>query len=142
MDGKSKPLITVSGSLKDAISKYDRGSDRDKIDRAEAQRAEALQHFPLDHWPDMTLEEYALGQDEHEDNFCRWMEFLTQDLGSIRGGSARKLIIYKHKNKAGWYFPKMFDDEKVAWEHLRADFVQAFEHARRSQWRMGGNRWS
>lgn len=127
-------MIEVPRSLNEAITQYDRGADRNKIKKAEEQRAEALQRFPLDHWAEMTLEEYALGQEDSEDTFCRWLEFKTLDLGSIRGGAARKLIIYKHKNKPGWYFPKRFDDERTAWEQLRTDFIQAFVHARDDKW--------
>ena len=127
-------MISATRSLEDAIGQYDRESARDKIERAEEDRQQLLERFPRDHWPEMTLEEYALGQENSEDTFCRWMEFRTRDLGSIRGGSSRKLIIYKHKDKPGWYFPKMFENERTAWEHLRSDFIQAFDHAERGEW--------
>src|SRR5206468_10989256 len=68
------------------------------------------------------------------DTFWRWMEFRTLDLGSIRGGSARKLIIYKHKDQPGWWFPSMFSDVNTAWEHLRDEFGRAFELAREGEW--------
>jgi hypothetical protein len=47
---------------------------------------------------------YAVGLSGQQDTFCRLLEFHTPDLGSIKGGFSRKLIIYKHKDKPGWYF--------------------------------------
>jgi 5-methylcytosine-specific restriction protein B len=82
----------------------------------------------------MTLEEYALGHEHAEDSFCRWMEFKSQALGSIRGGSAYKLIIYKRKDAPGWFYPKDLPNERTAWERLRADFVRALELAKGGEW--------
>ena len=101
---------------------------------AEEERNEVLRRFPRDRWAAMTLEEYAIGHDRSESSFCRWMEFNTLNLGSMRGGNARKLIIYKRRDDPGWYFPKMFDDEQTAWEHLRRDFIRAFELADTGAW--------
>jgi 5-methylcytosine-specific restriction protein B len=127
-------MISAAKSLEEALGQFDRAAARTQVEGAEAQRAAILERFPLEQWHTMTLEKYALGQEDSEETFCRWMEFRSQDLGSIRGGSARKLIIYKHKDKPGWYFPKMFGDEQIAWEHLRADFIQAFEHTNKGEW--------
>ena len=55
-------------------------------------------------------------------------------MGSIRGGFARKLIIYKRKAREGWYFPKVFSNEREAWDRLRSEFSQAFELAERGEW--------
>ncbi len=86
-----KAVISAIKKLEEAIGQFDRASTRPQLEQAETQRGEILQRFPRDHWPEMTLEEYALGQENSEDTFCRWMEFRSQDLGSMRGGSARKL---------------------------------------------------
>ncbi len=127
--------IFTSMSFREAIAQYDRTSDADKVKEADLQRSQVLKRFPIARWPEMTLEEYALGQEDTEDTFCRWVEFKTPHLGSIRGGHARKHIIYKHKERPGWHFPKdLFDDERMAWEQLRTDFVQAFEYANNGNW--------
>ena len=55
-------------------------------------------------------------------------------MGSIRGGSARKLIIYKHRDKPGWYFPPEYDERAAAWEAVREGFVRAFEYADEGRW--------
>ena len=101
---------------------------------ASSERKEVTDRFPIDQWPTMPLERYALGQDTSDDTFCQWMEYRSQHLGSIRGGSARKLIIYKHKDKPGWYFDPEYKDEQEAWVAVRQAFVQAFEKAKAGDW--------
>lgn len=127
-------MIEPATTLIEAIQAFDRDSVGEVVERAEVQRRQILERFPLEHWPQMTLEEYALGQENSEDTFCRWMEFKSTDLGSIKGGNAKKLIIYKHKDQPGWYFPKMFENERVAWECLRDAVVQALEYAKAGRW--------
>ena len=82
----------------------------------------------------MTLERYALGQDDSSDTFCRWIEFGTPHLGSIKGGSAFKLIIFKRCGRPGWHFPSEFRDEQAAWRAVRDDFVKAFDAAAAGDW--------
>jgi 5-methylcytosine-specific restriction protein B len=120
--------------LEKAVASYDRAADKEFVAAAERERKEVTDRFPLEQWPAMPLERYALGQEASEDTFCRWMEFRTQHLGSMRGGSARKLIIYKHKDKPGWYFDREYKDEQEAWLNLRGAFVQAFQDARNNDW--------
>ena len=124
----------IPQTLSAAIEKYDRTADSESVQRAKEQLDQVLQRFPRDHWPEMTLDEYALGQESSPENFCRWMEFVTTDLGSVAGGSASKHLIYKHREKPGWYFPSQFDSERDAWEKLRTEFVEAFELASNGTW--------
>ena len=117
-----------------AVAAYDRGTDRDAVTEAEGERAALTQRFPLGQWPMMPLERYALGQADVEDTFCHWMEFRTPRLGSIRGGSSRKLLIYKHRDEPGWYFDPQYANEQAAWVALRADFVRALQCAQAEDW--------
>ena len=121
-------------TLNEAISDFDPAAYQAFEHAAEAQRQETLQRYPREHWPEMTLEEYAQGQEGHPDNFCRWIERQTDHMGSIRGGSARKLIVYKHRDKPGWYFPPGYEDERAAWRAVRNAFIQAFEYADQGRW--------
>jgi 5-methylcytosine-specific restriction protein B len=121
-------------SLKEVLTSYDRALDKDHVAEADRERKEVTQRFPLAEWSTLPLEHYALGQEESEDTFCRWMEFRTQHLGSIRGGSARKLIIYKHKDKPGWYFDPEYQDEQEAWQKVREAFLSAFQKAQVNDW--------
>src|SRR6266511_6390596 len=90
--------------LQRALDGFDRASIAAALTEAEAERDMVLEKFPIAGWPELPLERYALGQEISEDTYCRLLEFRTPYLGSIRGGSSRKLIIYKHRNKPGWYF--------------------------------------
>jgi 5-methylcytosine-specific restriction protein B len=121
-------------NLDDALALYDRQSQRENVNKAEKKRQRILELFPLDEWPTMPLERYALGLSDSKNTFCWWMEFGSIELGSMRGGSSSKHIIYKHKEKPGWFFPPNYKDQNDAWERVRAAFVQAFEKAKLSDW--------
>ena len=127
-------MIKTSITLDQAAQAFDRSPTHQAAEGYRSQRAEIVRRFPRDEWPEMRLKDYALGQPESEDTYCRWMEFRSQYVGSIRGGSARKLIIYKRKQESGWWFPKHFSNEGEAWESLRGEFVQAFDLAGRGEW--------
>ena len=127
-------MIKSNLTLSEAIAQFDRSPTNPVAEGYRSQRAEILERFPRDKWPEMRLEDYALGQPGVEDTYCYWLEYKSQWVGSIRGGSARKLIIYKRKDREGWYFPNMFSDEGEAWDRLRSEFVQAFELAGRGDW--------
>ncbi len=74
-------------SLEATLASYDRATAREHIDLGERERKEATDRFPVDQWPTLPFERYALGQDTSDDTFCQWMAYGTQHLGSIRGGS-------------------------------------------------------
>src|SRR3954451_17450107 len=96
---------------------------------AEVQRGLTLERFPRDGCPTMTLDQYALGQADHPESFCRWMEFRTTDIGSIKGGSARKHHIYFQSEADTWWFEKRYATVNEAWAAVRSGFVDAFELA-------------
>lgn len=108
------------------IASHDREAHLEDLRRAEKQRTQVLELFPKDGWPSMPLDRYALGQPEHPDNFCRWMEFVTLDIGSIRGGIARKHLIYFQAKVGEWWFDrKLYDSVEEAWSAVRGGFVDA-----------------
>jgi 5-methylcytosine-specific restriction protein B len=122
-------------ALEQALDGFDRASIAEALTEAEAERKRVLEQFPVTAWPELPLERYALGQEDSEETYCRWLEFRTPYLGSIRGGIARKLIIYKHRNKPGWYFDEAtFESVEAAWTAVRAAFVRAIELAAQSAW--------
>src|SRR5689334_19227015 len=113
-------------SIQEALERYDGTQFRDYLATAERERTEMLKRFPLDGWPHMTLEDYALGQNS-ADVYSRWLEFGTPHLGSIKGGSAIKHLIYKKKDGLGWRFSNIFADEQAAWDSLHGAFVRMFD---------------
>ena len=122
-------------SIQEAIPQFDRKIIESHIQNGEKERQEILKRFPISDWPSLPLEKYALGLPQSADSFCRWIEFNSPHLGSMRGGSAVKHLIYKHKNKPGWYFyPPTMKDENEAWEAIRGDFVKMFQLAKDGNW--------
>ena len=107
-----------------ALAQFDIKDFRDHLTQAERERADLLQRFPRENWPNMTLEDYALGQTVNPNNFCRLLERKSNHLGSIRGGGAKKFAIYKRKDGVGWYYKNHYQNEHDAWANIRQAFVQ------------------
>src|SRR3954465_7940787 len=90
-------------SFDQAVQSFDRGSLRDITEAATRERLEVVRRFPIDRWPSMSLEDYALGTPNSSNSFCRWMEFQTPNIASIKGGSALKHMIFRRAS-GEWYF--------------------------------------
>lgn len=117
--------------LRAAAAAFDRSSVPDSGTAAEDERQQVLSQFPLEEWPTLPLSRYALGQTAEFGSgptYCRLMEFGTPNLGSIKGGSAAKHIMYHH-NSGEWRVaaPLRGMEPQEAWEELRGQFVRAFE---------------
>ena len=118
--------------LAEAVALWDRGWDREILKAADEQRAQILSLFPIDGWPTLPVERYALGTDV-DDSFCKLMEFRTEALGGIGGGSALKHMIYR-KSDGSWYFRSEYGSLDEAWQAVRSGFVRGFELAQRGEW--------
>ena len=118
----------------EAIASYNRPADHEHIALGEKERKQILEQFPRDAWAEMPIEKYALGQTGSENTFCAWLEYRSSHLGSISGGSAKKLLIYKRRTGEGWYFNPSYGSVEQAWEQVRAGFVKAFELAQAGEW--------
>src|SRR5881275_2509197 len=123
------------GLIAQALEAYDADAQVANIESAAAQHAEVLERFPRSGWPTMTLDDYALGQADHPESFCRWMEFRATDLGSMKGGSARKHHIYFQPAKGEWWFEtNRYSSVDQASTAVRTGFVDALEKAERGEW--------
>ncbi|GHK02361.1 hypothetical protein SY2F82_41580 [Streptomyces sp. Y2F8-2] len=114
-----------------AAGQFDRTAVAETESAAGEERKRVLALFPLEGWKTLPLERYALGQPApagSEPTYCRLLEFLTPNLGSIKGGSAAKHIMYRH-NSGEWRLaaPLRKADPRDAWEELRGQFVAAFD---------------
>lgn len=123
--------MTNAVDVRTAAAEFDRAAVADVESAAEDERKEVLAQFPLEEWAELPLERYALGQAPppgSEPTYCRLLEFLTPNLGSIRGGSAAKHIMYHH-NSGEWRLaaPLRGMDPQEAWGELRGQFVRAFD---------------
>lgn len=95
--------------------------------RIEVERAGVVADYPLTGWPHLDINRYALGTPG--DSFCRRLEFQTPHLGSIRGNSAAKHIIYRRRSDGEWHRAGSLADLPIneAWSRLRDQFVSAFQ---------------
>lgn len=118
----------------EAISSYDRLGDHDYIALGEQERKQITELFPRDDWANMPIEKYALGQSGSENTFCAWLEYKSPHLGSIAGGSAKKLLIYKRRTGDGWFFDPSYTSIEQAWQKIRGAFVKAFKQAEVGEW--------
>lgn len=123
--------MTHGVDLEVRAAAFDRGGVAAGEAAAQEERKRVLAEFPLANWPGLPLTRYALGQDNGSGMaYCRLMEFGLPHLGSIRGGSAAKHIMYRH-NTGEWRLaaPLRGLEPQQAWERLRGQFVAAFEAA-------------
>ena len=120
--------IDDARDLEDALEAFDRDAARLAAERAETMRRSIVTRFPIEQWPALALERYALGGPDH-DNFCYVMEFESEALCSMRGGSARKHAIYR-KASGDWYYDDNYPSVEAAWDAVRGAFVEAFRLAR------------
>jgi AAA domain (dynein-related subfamily)/EVE domain len=128
-------IVINRGLIAQALETYDSDAAAASIEAADVQRASVLERFPRHGWPGMPLERYALGQRDQPENFCHWLEFRAVDLGSIKGGSARKHHIYFQAKKDQWWFEQdRYDTVEEAWRAVRSGFDEALRHADRGNW--------
>jgi len=76
-------------------------------------RDEFLKTWSLERVKGMAIEEYT--NLNKKDSFCYWLEAITQDLGSIWGGSAFKFGIYKRKDTKRKFEKNALSDGEYAW---------------------------
>ena len=76
-------------------------------------RDEFLKTWSLERVKGMAIEEYT--NLNKKDSFCYWLEAITQDLGSIWGGSAFKFGIYKRKDTKREFEENALSDGEYAW---------------------------
>lgn len=125
--------MTTISPFAEAAHTFDPSRFASQKAAANEQRNAIAARFPLSDWPSLPVERYAVGQGDVE-TFCRWVEFRSDDLGSISGGNAAKLLVYRNAKTQTWRFPARYSSLEVAWAAVRAGFVEAFELARRGEW--------
>ena len=105
-----------------------------------------LKVWPLEKLKAMTIDEYCLGGSD--DAYCRWLEFKTNGLGGIGGGSAYKFGVFRKKgpgpdgpNRAyasdGTYsWTKFYGDSAAeAFKVIKAGLLAVAEASRRGDYK-------
>lgn len=113
--------------LSSMAATFDRSRMAPLLQQAEADRQRVQEAFPLEDWPQLPLERYAIGMGDSSATYCQLVERNTDTLGSIKGGSAAKLILFRHSS-GEWRLPPPLQDMEphAAWERVREDFHAAF----------------
>lgn len=127
-------MAKISQSIQEALKQYQPDQAIAHIEAGENERQEILKRFPKEIWETMPLEQFALGPTGFDGPFSYLVEFGSPHLGSMRGGTSVKHLIYKHKNKSGWYFPSNYSNEQEAWGEVRGVVARALNLAETDQW--------
>ncbi|TDE36435.1 AAA family ATPase [Actinomadura sp. 6K520] len=129
------PLTSLNGRrtaeqpLSTALAAFNRADKAEQLSRVKAAINQVVLDFPLEAWPSMPLDRYALGTPDSKTSFCYRMEFGTPELGSLGGRHSGKHLIYWRKAEGSWYFGSAYEDERDAWQHVRDGFLTAFRYA-------------
>jgi 5-methylcytosine-specific restriction enzyme B len=122
---------TTRENIVDSLKSWDRTSATQRAVEAEQLRVQFVERFPITSWPQLAIEDYALGQSTH-DTVSWWIEYKTRVIGSVSGGSAYKHLIFKARNEI-WRFPPEFGSVEQAWAAIRDGFVQILSLAENGQ---------
>jgi len=106
-----------------------------RMEQREAALEEFLKRFPQERLPSLSLDEYAVGND---DSFCYWLEF-KHVLFGIGGGNSSKFGIYRGKD-AKYYTGfgqgrqvHSGDELKQYYQELRGKIIKALDYASRDE---------
>jgi 5-methylcytosine-specific restriction protein B len=116
---------------------FDRGLGRlsqDELVEMHRQHDEFLGAFPRSAWESLTLDRYALGTENTRESYSYALEWGTPDLGSIRGGSSLKHVIFRRRKDGEWHYPVAYSDVDEAWAALRSDFRTLLDFADQGRW--------
>lgn len=106
--------------------------------RAENSRGEFLQQFPKSKLKDLTLAEYAIGQQTL--SFCTAVEVKTKSWANINGATAKKFGIYYGRIKSDpirkYRFSSKFGKNKIeAFSSVKRAVLSLIEDARRANFK-------
>jgi MoxR-like ATPase len=119
-----------------ALQEWLKSNTRTAPPKLEELHQQFLERFPKEELLEMTLEQYALGHDNSRDSFCYWLEWQTQALGSVRGGSAAKWGIWWSDSEGRWLYNQKFDSPEDALNKIKQGLqamIEAVEQGRFSQ---------
>lgn len=109
-------------SIEESLRTWDRDAATKRATESEDIRQQFVERFPIADWPELALENYALGQSGQE-TISWWMEYKPGLMPSMKGGSAQKHLIFLDKEGA-WRFPQEYESVERAWSAIRAGFVE------------------
>jgi len=134
-----KPSVQDYSFSLDDITKYASEFDFQIYDNdyqeAERIRRLIIHDYPLESWLNLPIEKYVLGLETNDDTFSKILEFRSNELGGIKGGSSAKHVIYKHKELDGWYYnTQKFKNLDDAWQSLRKGIHDLISLSQAGKW--------
>lgn len=119
--------MTPADSLAQFATTFDRISIADHCAKAEAEREALRQSFPRATLAELPVEKYAMGLGGN-DSLCWTYEFGSDSIGSIKGGSVFKFVLWFGKDgQLANSAKKDEPDTALAWQKLRAGLVRSLE---------------
>ncbi|MGW2304683.1 McrB family protein [Streptomyces sp. NPDC001809] len=119
--------------LDQALDAFDVERHQEALEAADRRAEEIRRAFPLESWPTLPLERYALGVHKTRPDlpqpYCHALEYGSGELGSITGGSAKKHLIYC-RDGGRWWHDSGYPDPAAAWSAVRSGIVEAVTAAR------------
>ena len=120
-------------SLTKFATAFDRSSLQPRVKEADRLRQMLREKFPMESMATLPLDKYAIGLGEG--TLCYEYEFGSVDIGSIRGGSASKYLVFFNKAKNVWKCTLRGEpDAHKAWELLRTGIVETLKLATEGKW--------
>ena len=120
-------------SLAEFAATFDRKEIQPAVIEANQQRQALKNKFPRESLPTLSLEQYAVGQGKG--TLCYEYEYASPEVGSIKGGSASKfLVFYSTKNQAWKSTLPGEPDPQKAWELLRTGLTHVLDYVEQNRW--------
>jgi len=126
-------LEVSTEDLENKLEKFKQFNQID-FDNLKKLQKEFVSKFPIERIKDLRIEEYILGTDDYEESFSYWVEFKTRKIGSIKGGTAQKLVLFKRRNTNEIWYKKTFKDENEALEKVKQDILEIYDLASNSKY--------
>jgi hypothetical protein len=95
-------MTDSNSEIRQAIAEYDRAALKDYVFKGGTASQRDRQPFSPGKLVGFAVRTVCACTADSEDSFCSWLERKSQELGSIRGGTARKLFALK--DEPGWRF--------------------------------------
>lgn len=112
-----------------ALQEWQKDNPRTIPPDLEQIRQEFLRRFPRERLEELTLRDYALGHDDFKDSFCYWLEWETERLGSVRGGSSAKWGVWYSSEQETWRHNRAYDDAHDALDKIKRGLQELLQAA-------------
>ncbi|MDB6175061.1 MAG: 5 ATPase [Chthoniobacteraceae bacterium] len=126
--------MTAASPLLEFAAAFDRAAVERMVRETARQRSMLAELFPRETLATLPLERYVVGRGD-KDTLCYAYEFGSSAVGSIRGGSASKHLIYFSREQNALVSGlKGEPDPEALWKKLRTGLVESLDLAVEGRW--------